>query len=674
MHTTLVIVESPTKAKTISKFLGSPYRVLSSYGHIRDLPKGKLGVDEEKEFAPSYVIPTKARKTVTALKKEAEKAERVILATDEDREGEAISWHLKEALGLKNPARIAFHEITEEAILEALEHPREIDGHLVDAQQARRVLDRLVGYKLSPFLWRKILRGLSAGRVQSAALRLVADREREIEAFIPQEYWSVEADLTTGEERELTAVLAARNGVPVGKMEISSREGADEILRELEGAAWQVSSVERKETARNPLPPFTTSTLQQTASRLLGFSAKQTMRLAQQLYETGAITYHRTDSLNLSSSALEQASSFISSSYGKEYARRRAYKTKAKGAQEAHEAIRPTSAAADPKKISDARLRALYDLIRKRFLASQMAPALFDASRIDIAAASCTFRATGQTLRFDGFLRVYPMKFEEIDLPVLREGEALSLHELRPLQHFTQPPARYTEATLVKELETRGIGRPSTYAPTVAIIQDRGYAEKSKDRRLVPTELGMKVSDLLSEHFPQIVDIGFTAGMEEKLDRIAEGSMAWAPMIREFYDPFKKLLEQKDREISHKNDAPAEEVGRPCPECSAPLVVRLGRFGRFVACSAFPSCRYKEAGEQNTGTGVPCPACGKGEIAAKRTKRGKIFYSCNRYPSCGFALWNKPTGETCSSCGSLMTEKGKGKQACSNKECKGSPS
>lgn len=681
----LIIVESPTKAKTIQQFLGKEYHVQSSFGHVRDLPKSRLGVDVEKNFEPQYVIPTKARKTVTALKKGAEKASEVILGTDEDREGEAIAWHLASILSLKKPRRIAFHEITQEAIEHALRSPRALDINLVDSQQARRILDRLVGYKLSPFLWRKVLRGLSAGRVQSSALRIVVDREREIEKFIPQEYWDVEAVLgkITDNSQQLTerdaftAQLVKKDKKSIEKLGIKSKDEAEEILRGLKGASYAVERVEKKETQRNPLPPFTTSTLQQEASRKLGFSAKQTMMIAQQLYETGLITYHRTDSMNLSTQALQDASRVIVDTYGKEYAQTRRFKTSSKGAQEAHEAVRPTRASAFPERMGTLQERSLklYRLVWQRFIASQMTPGRIAATTVDVLskgsdAATYTFRANGQTLLFDGFLKVYPMKFEEMTLPMLQKGEALSLKELKTDQHFTQPPARYTEAGLVKALEEYGIGRPSTYAPTISTIQLRGYVEKNKERRFVPTDLGKKVTDLLSEHFPQIVDIGFTASVEEKFDDIAEGKTAWIPMIREFYEPFAKLLATKEIEIVKEQAAPEEVLGKTCPKCSSPIVIRVGRFGRFYACSAFPKCKHTEPIEnKNTDTGVVCPLCKKGALVSKRTKKGKIFYACNQYPACDFALWDKPTGEQCARCGSLMVQKAKGAPRCSGKTC-----
>ncbi|MBI2042674.1 MAG: type I DNA topoisomerase [Candidatus Nealsonbacteria bacterium] len=664
----LIIVESPTKSKTLQSFLGKDYKVLSSFGHVRDLPKGSLGVDLENNFKPKYVIPTKSRKTVTALKKELPKSDSVVLATDEDREGEAIAWHLAQALdlsGQKKYERIAFHEITKPAILEALKNPREIDMNLVNAQQARRVLDRIVGYKLSPFLWKKIARGLSAGRVQSIAVRLVVEREREIKKFQSQEYWSIIALLIAEDSpRQFETILYKKNGEAIDKLAIKNTEEAEAIISELRGAEYKVENIEKKESRRNPLPPFTTSTLQQDAWRKFKFPAKFTMRIAQNLYERGFITYHRTDSLNLSGLALGAAKELITERYGQNYHQFRKYKSKGR-AQEAHEAIRPTNADRPPKNL-DENQRRLYELIWQRFIACQMAPAVFDAVAIDIAAQNYTFRANGQTLKFDGFLKAYPIKYEETDLPLLEKEEILELKKLVTSQHFTQPPARYTEATLIKALEAEGIGRPSTYAPTLSTIQDRNYIEKNEKRYFQPTEIGTVVNDLLVEHFPQIVDIKFTANMEDALDKIAEGEAEWTKIIGEFYGPFAENLEKKYEEVS-KKDFTEKPTGKTCPKCGSPLIMRLGKFGQFYACSKFPDCKYTESLPQKN-LNVKCPKCLEGDLVEKRTKRKKIFYGCNRFPKCDFALWDKPTGEKCQKCGSLLVEKQK-KIKCSNKEC-----
>ena len=675
---TFVVVESPTKALTLKKFLGKEYEVQSSLGHIRDLPKGKIGIDTANDFAPSYVIPTKARKTVTSLKNLARKAKETILATDEDREGEAIAWHIAEVLGLKDPKRIVFHEITKEAIIDALKHPRTIDMNRVNAQQARRILDRLVGYKLSPFLWKKIARGLSAGRVQSVAVRLVADREREIQAFKPQEYWSVEAVLEKN-KKEFQAMLIRYQEKTISKLTIQTRQEADDVVQSLQGAEYKVEKVEKRETRHNPLPPFTTSTLQQEASKKLRFTARTTMSVAQHLYETGFITYHRTDSVNLSTFSLQAAQTYITNTYGKDYwpGSPRVFKGRAKGAQEAHEAIRPTYPAESPESLKvqkklDPRSLKLYDLVWRRFVASQMSQAILDLTKAEISAKDSALAATGQTLKFDGFLKVYPMKFEEKELPELQKDDKTNLISLNPFQHFTQPPARFTEASLVKALEEHGIGRPSTYAPTLSTIQDRGYIEKDEQRRFKPTELGFTVNDVLVQHFPQIVDIAFTADMEEKLDKIAQGEKEWVPTMREFYQPFEENLAKKYEEVL-KKDIITETTEKTCPTCGSPLVVRMGRFGKFYACSTFPKCRYTEnMQKEKAGLGIPCPSCKKGEVVRKLTRTRRTFYGCNAYPACTFALWQKPTGEPCKLCGSLLVETGKDAIKCSNKECENS--
>ena len=673
MSKTLVIVESPTKARTISRFLGKDFAVESSYGHIRDLPKSKLGVDVEKNFAPTYIIPTKAKKSVNLLKKAGEKARRVILATDEDREGEAIAWHLVQALDLngeKNGAakeveRIVFHEITKGAIEEALRNPRAIDMKRVDAQQGRRILDRLVGYSLSPFLWKKVIRGLSAGRVQSVAVRLVVEREREIKNFKPQEYWTIDAKLHPEKKTKdkFIARLAKINGETLDKFGIASEADAKTIDDALEDAEWRIADIEKRAISKKPLPPFTTSTLQQEAFRRLGFSAKQTMRLAQQLYEgillgeegsTGLITYMRTDSVNLSEGSLHEASVFIAKEFGERYAvaSPRRFKTKTKGAQEAHEAIRPTDPARAPEGVKshlDRNQGRLYELIWRRFIATQMAEALFDATAVDVLAESqktkdkrYTLRANGQIMKFDGFLRVWPTKTEDVILPELTKDEALNLEKLIPEQHFTEPPPRFSEASLIKALEQNGIGRPSTYAPTMATIQDRGYVEKDEVKRLKPTEIGLVVNDLLVEHFPEIVDIQFTAKMEEELDDIAEGKLEWQKVIRKFYDPFSKHLAEKYEVVEKQNMV--EETDQVCEKCGKPMVIKYGRFGRFLACSGFPECKNAKPlpKEPPKSTGLPCPECNQGELVERWTRRRRLFYGCSRYPECTYATWTDP--------------------------------
>ena len=666
----LIVVESPTKARTISKFLGKQYKVLSSFGHVRDLPKRELGVDVENNFQPKYVIPPKAKKTISELKKESAKAENTILATDEDREGEAIAWHLKEALKLKNPDRIVFHEITKTAIDNALKSPRHIDMNLVDAQQARRILDRIVGYKLSPFLWKKISKGLSAGRVQSVAVRLVVEREREIEKFIPVEYWNVEALLKKA-DKEFTAQLSKKDGKSIDKLEVKNRTEADKILSDLNGAEYIVENVEKKETKRYPAPPFTTSTLQQASWQRFKFSAKMTMSLAQRLYEEGHITYHRTDSLNLSETSLFAAKDFITKKLGSNYWTGKIikYKTKSNSAQEAHEAVRPAYADKTPESLNgiDSRQLKLYTLIWQRFIACQMAPAVFDSVSADVKAGNYTFKANGQTLKFDGFLKIYPSKFEEKDLPALEKNDKLNLVKLDSLQHFTEPPARYTEAGLIKILEKYGIGRPSTYAPTLTTIQTRNYVEKNEQKRFVPTEIGAIVNDVLVKNFPEIVDIDFTAKMEKKLDQVAEGNNEWQKTCGDFWKPFSKNLEEKYIKVQ-KSDL-IQKTDKVCPKCGSAIIERYGRFGKFYACSKFPDCKYTESMEnKNKDLGIKCPKCKEGDIVSRKTKRGKIFYGCNKFPKCDFALWDKPVNEFCPKCDSILVEKAK-KIICSDKDC-----
>lgn len=668
----LIIVESPAKGRTIQKFLGKDYQVIASFGHVRDLPKTKLGVDVENDFKPDYIIPTKAKKTVSELKKEVKKAEQVILGVDEDREGEAIAWHLSEVLGLKNPKRIVFHEITKTAIEEALKNPRDIDMNLVNAQQARRVLDRIVGYKLSPFLWKKVAKGLSAGRVQSVAVRLVVEREREIEKFTPQEYWLIET-LLKKQKKEFKAGLIKIGEKIISKLGIKSQEEAEQILKDLDGAEYKILDVEKREVKKNPLPPFTTSTLQQEAWKRFHYPAKFTMRIAQGLYENGLISYHRTDSVNLSDFSLFAAKKFIEESFGKNYwaGYLRKYKTKSKSAQEAHEAIRPTYADRTPESLKsiDPKQLKLYTLIWQRFIASQMKEALFDTTNIDIKARNYTFRANGQTLKFDGFLKIYPIKFTEEELPELNKDEILELLKIIPSQHFTEPPARYNEASLIKTLEKNGIGRPSTYAPTLSTIQERNYVEKNEQRRFKPTEIGTIVIGLLVEHFPEIVDMDFTAKMEKELDEVAEGKDTFIKTCRDFYTPFAKNLKEKYEEVS-KTDINDKPTDKKCPKCGTPLIERLGRFGRFYACPKFPECKHTESIEGDEDTlNIKCPKCQKGKITGKRTKKGKTFYGCDRFPECNFALWNKPVDRKCPQCNSILMETKKKQIKCSNKEC-----
>jgi len=674
----LIIVESPTKAKTISKFLGPDYEVEASFGHVRDLPKSKLSIDVKNNFEPVYIIPPKSKETIAKLKKQAKAASSIILATDEDREGEAISWHLVQALGLGDEAeiakgqedkrikRIVFHEITKSAIDHALANPRDIDLNLVDAQQARRVLDRLVGYELSPFLWRKIRYGLSAGRVQSVAVRLIVEREREIQDFNKEEYWSIEAKLAKQKDEPVfTGKLNKIEGKAVGKMDIKTEADAKKITADLNGAEYKVADVTKKEVKRNPSPPFTTSTLQQEAARKLGFSAKQTMVVAQQLYEQGHITYMRTDSLNLAQSALQQAQEVIKAEFGADYSlsEPRAFSNKSKGAQEAHEAIRPTDLSKTPALMKDQLERSqqrVYDLIWKRTLASQMQQAIFDQTAADITAGpKYVFRANGQVVKFDGFIRAYTegtdeKAEDEIEgvLPELVVGETLDLRELLPLQHFTEPPPRYSDATLIKALEAAGVGRPSTYAPTLSTIQERGYVEK-EDKKYKPTDEGFLVTDMLVENFPEIIDINFTSHIEEELDDIAEGKVKWVPVIEEFYTPFKAHLTEKEASVEKQ----VEVSTTPCPHCGKPMLIKYGRMGKFLACPEegskvtlpMPEEAAKIAELTEKTRGEMCPICGK-QMEVKRGRFG-FFLGCPDYPKCkGISkIWNK-TGFKCPNC------------------------
>lgn len=653
----LVIVESPTKAKTIAKFLDKNYKVESSYGHVRDLPKSKLGIDLDNNFEPQYIIPKKSQKRVTLLKKEAAKAKEVILATDEDREGEAIAWHLVQVLDLKNYRRIVFHEITKPAIQTALANPRDLNLSLVDAQQGRRVLDRLVGYKLSPFLWEKIARGLSAGRVQSVALRLIVEREEEIKKFVPQEYWTIIAEFKTAKGK-FTAELVKVAETTLDKLDIKNETEAENIADDLRRSSFRVAQVENKETRKNPLPPFTTSTLQQAAAGRLGFSAQKTMFLAQELYENGYITYMRTDSVNLSQEATAAAREWLNKNLGKEYTltAARVFKNKSRLAQEAHEAIRPTDVNLTPGELpklkgknTERNHKRLYELIWRRFIASQMTQAVFDSMKVEILGKGkeeYLLRASGSTLKFDGFLKIWPVKFEENELPPLAEGEKAELLEVNPAQHFTEPPPRYNEASLIKTLEQYGIGRPSTYAPIISVIKSRGYVEKNQGR-FYPTEVGILVNKVLTENFSEIVDIGFTAKMEEELDEIAAGRIKWRDVVQEFYTPFSKHLTKMYKSI-RKEEIFEERTDEKCEKCGKPMLVKIGKFGKFLACSGFPECKNtKSLKEPPKVTGLKCPKCGEGEIIERRVRngraRGKIFWGCSRYPDCDYATWTDPT-------------------------------
>lgn len=694
----LVVVESPAKARTLGRILGDDYYVLASMGHVRDLPDGKLGVDVDHDFAPQYDLRKDKASVLKELRDASKGAPTVYLATDPDREGEAISWHLMEAAKIRpeRVQRVVFHEITEDAIRRAFDEPRQIDQNLVEAQQARRVLDRLVGYLLSPLLWRKVRRGLSAGRVQSAALRLVVDRQREIEAFVPQEYWSIAANLATGQDGEppFDARFHSREG-DRRAMEIPNEETAQGLVNDLQPAIYGVKSVRRRETVRRPAPPFITSTLQQEAFRKLRFTARRTMSVAQQLYEglavdgqgpIGLITYMRTDSTNMAQEAIQEARSVIEGRFGKDYVPKdpRTYARRVKGAQEAHEAIRPTSFVRDPESLRNSLTREqflLYQLVWQRGLASQIADARFDQTSIDISASQTPtqqnyiLRASGSIMKFSGFLAVYREGLDEPDpesdegrvLPDLQEGQSLDLTKLEPLQHFTQPPPRYTEATLVKALEEHGIGRPSTYAPILSTIQDRGYVDKV-DNRFKPLKLGTVVADLLRDFFPEIVDLGFTSGMEEELDEVARGEREWVPLLKEFYAPFNEQLEEAKEKMPRVRDVD-EASDELCPECNSAMVIKRGRFGPFLSCSRFPECKGTKRIE--TRTGATCPECG-GELVQRRSNKTKrTFYGCSNFPTCNFLVNEKPLPHACPQCAGLVVVSGRGGAAhCHDKkEC-----
>lgn len=665
----LVIVESPTKARTLSKILGAGFRIEASMGHIRDLPKSELGIDVANNFEPKYIVPKDKAKRVGELKKLAGLASSLILATDPDREGEAIAWHISEILRssksktanskfqINDMKRVVFHEITPEAIKQAFSEPRDIDYHLVDAQQARRVLDRLVGYSLSPLLWKKVKSGLSAGRVQSVALRLVVEREQEIAKFTPVEYWSIEAELEVPDTKprsKFTALLLEKSGQ---KLDIKTSDQAQSHLQALKGVSYKVSKVMTKQVKRSSAPPFTTSTMQQHASLKLGMSAKKTMTLAQFLYEHGLITYMRTDSVNLSPSATFQARSYINQAFGSAYLpeKPKSYKTKSKVAQEAHEAIRPSNIGltSDDLKSNEGITREhlrLYDLIWKRMLASQMADAWLDQTTVDVGTTNdYLFRATGSVIKFEGWLRVYG-KFktnaqeasdddieEEKLLPKLYEAQALDLLALLPLQHFTEPPPRYNEASLIKKLEELGIGRPSTYAPIISTILDRYYVEK-KDRRLFATELGIAVTKFLLENFPDIFEYSFTARMEDELDEIARGEREWRPTIKQFFIPFGAKVEVTEK-YAGKVKVAGEVTDKICPECGKPLLIKFGRFGKFLACSGFPECKHTESLEEKVNAKCPLDS---GDILMRKTRKGKPFYGCKNWPVCKYASWTKP--------------------------------
>ena len=674
---TLVIVESPSKAKTIGKYLGSRYNVIASVGHVRDLPKSKLGIDIDDNFEPQYISIRGKGDLIKSLKKEASKASKVYLATDPDREGEAISWHLAFLLDLdpEEACRIEFNEITKDTIKEAIKHPRKINMGLVDAQQARRVLDRLVGYQISPLLWRKVRKGLSAGRVQSAALKIICDREREIEKFEPKEFWNITAEFKKG--KKFQAKLAEANGK---KILVENKAQNDNIIKELNSGEFIVSDVKEKIRMQKPYPPFTTSSLQQDAGNKLNFNAKKTMMIAQQLYEgvdvkgrgtTGLITYLRTDSVRVSDAAKQAAKELIVSKFGAEYSANNVFSNKKKDIQDAHEAIRPAIIELEPELIKDS-LTAdqfkLYKLIWNRFMASQMSQSKSNSMQVSIANGIYGFKANGSELLFDGFRRLYNTADDEGAklLPSLEKDEKLKAESLKGEQSFTQPPARYTEASLVKELEDKDIGRPSTYAPIVSTLTERKYVGREK-KALKPTELGFLVNDLMEEYFKDIVDAGFTANMENRLDDVEVGSQKWKDLISEFYGPFKKELDVADSAIEKivVEDVPTGEL---CELCGKPMVIKAGRFGDFIACSGYPECKNTKPIIKTIG--VKCPNCGK-DIVARKSKRGRLFYGCSGYPECKTVFWNKPTNKRCPECNSILLEKKtKNKNfVCSNEKC-----
>jgi DNA topoisomerase-1 len=681
---TLIIVESPTKAKTIEKFLGKQYTVKSCMGHIRDLPKSSFGVDVEHDFAPHYITIRGKGDVIKTLKDESKKADRILLASDPDREGEAIAWHLQQYLSVKNPeCRIRFNEITGEAVKKAVQQPTQIDGGKVEAQQARRILDRLVGYKLSPLLWKKVKKGLSAGRVQTVAVRLICDREQEIRDFTAEEYWTITAYLQAA-SGELVAKLIKIGGA---KAELGNCEQVEELLAKLKIAAFTVSAVNVREKKKSASPPFTTSTMQQEASRRLGLTARKTMQTAQQLYEgiavggvvTGLISYMRTDSVRVSEGAVEAVRQYIGQRFGQSYLPEKPnqYSSGKSRTQDAHEAVRPTQVDYTPQQVKpylSPQQYKLYKLIWERFVASQMSAAVYDVHTVEVEAANCLFRATGSVLKFAGYTQVYGEGKEETDkeengviVPVSK-GEALNLNKLAEKQHFTQPPPRYSEATLIRALEELAIGRPSTYAPTIDTILNRHYVAR-EEKQLFPTELGQLVVDMMKEYFPNIVDVDFTAGMESQLDEVEEGRAQWVEVLREFYGPFEQTLQHAEKEMAKIVIEPelSDEV---CEKCGKPMVYRLGRYGRFLACSGFPECRNTKA--IVVSTNIKCLACG-GDIVQRKSKTGRVFYGCANYPACTYVAWDIPIEEKCPTCGTQLSHKsnrgGQEQKICPNRDC-----
>jgi len=681
----LVIVESPAKAKTIGKFLGKKYKVKASVGHIRDLPKSSLGIDIENNFTPKYITIRGKGPIVQELKKEAKRSDKVYLATDPDREGEAISWHLAYILGLndKEPIRIEFHEITKDAIQKAIKKPRAIDKNLVDAQQARRILDRLVGYKISPLLWKKIKKGLSAGRVQSVAVKLICDREKEIKNFKPEEYWSINAFLEKDGIVFESSFYGIYNDGKEEKVELLDKKEVDRVLSSLDKGNFTVLEVKKGSKKKNPYAPYTTSTLQQDASRKLGFTAKKTMRIAQELYEgvdikgegtVGLITYIRTDSMRISNEAINLTKSYIINEFGKEYTNGgKNYNNKKKETQDAHECIRPTSVNRIPSQIRDSLTKEqymLYELIWKRFVSSQMSPANYDTISVKLLSNGYLFKASGSKLKFNGFLKVYTSEDNEdrdYEIPLLEEGEKVQVKEIKPNQHFTQPPPRYTEASLIKTMEELGIGRPSTYSPTISTILNRGYVV-IKNKSFEPTELGILVNNLLEEYFKDIVDEKFTAELEENLDMIAEGEYEWKAIVSDFYSQFEKVLKKAEEEIS-KIEIEEEVSDEICDKCGRRMVIKHGRYGKFLACPGYPECKNTKPILDEIG--VKCPLCG-GNIVRRKSGRGRNFYGCSNYPQCNFVSWDEPIEEKCPNCGGLLTKKITKKGItikCMDKEC-----
>ena len=685
MAKTLVIVESPSKAKTIGKYLGSTYKVIASVGHVRDLPKSKMGINIENDFEPEYIQIRGKGELIKELKKEAQEASKVYLATDPDREGEAISWHLCHILGLdpKEPVRVTFNEITKDTVKAAIKQPRPIDLSLVDAQQARRVLDRLVGYEISPILWRKVRKGLSAGRVQSATLKIICDREREIEAFVPKEYWNITVDFENA--KPFSGKVTEYKGE---KLILSSEEETKKAVNDLEQGTYKVSSVTNKERIAKAFAPFTTSSMQQDASNKLGFTTKKTMSVAQKLYEginvpgrgtMGLITYMRTDSVRISDEARKACYAYITENIGKEYTAYNVYQNKKKDIQDAHEAIRPANVFVDPEEIRDVDkdLYRLYKLVWERFVASQMAPARFDTTQVNIENGDYTLKAYGSIRTFQGYQKIYASgRDEDKDkaLPPLKEGDVLTAKEVNTEQKFTEPPQRFTEASLVREMEEKNIGRPSTYAPTISNLMDRDYVERPPRTKIIkPTELGFTVTGFMENHFKDIVDLNFTSEMEDRLDGVESSSTDWKQILRDFYGPFKKELDEasnveriKQKEVPAVDDDGNEVI---CEKCGKPMLIKTGRFGQFMACSGFPECRNTKPIIKNVG--VKCPECG-GDIVQKRGKSGKLFYGCSNYPKCNVSFWDKPVNRKCPVCGKLLVEKHKKntKYACSDVKCK----